>query len=88
MHCEQSVEICHVKAGGMYSDHMLQRFKRIYITVVNVSVYAVSFRYWRFKFSELLCCADGKEYWQCGRSSAFIFMLKQSKSVSAYYNGR
>lgn len=43
--CEQSVQICHVKADGTYKDHMLQRVKRVYITVINVSVYAQSFKY-------------------------------------------
>jgi len=42
--CEQSVEICHVKADGTYRDHMLQRVKRVNITVINVSVYAQSFK--------------------------------------------
>jgi len=59
--CEQSLEMCHVKADGTYRDHTLQRVKRVYITVINVSVYAQSFKYLRFKSSELLCCVDGKE---------------------------
>jgi len=42
--CEQSVEICHVKADGTYRDHMLQRVKRVNIAVINVSVYAQSFK--------------------------------------------
>jgi len=42
--CEQSVEMCHVNTDGTYRDHLLQRVKRVYITVINVSVYAQSFK--------------------------------------------